>query len=82
MFFKGKTNTQKSQYSSDTLKLLKYYVDKVNDGALEMLKIGEIQLGLSLLKTAEEDLNKLEIEPSVLYFKFRVQYNMAHLCNL
>ena len=74
-----KLNAEKSQYNTQTLRLLKYYIDKVNDVCLDLLEIGEIKLSLSMLKTTENDLSKLEIEPSILYYKFRVQYNIAHL---
>jgi hypothetical protein len=58
---------------------LKYYIEKAGDVALELLHIGEGELALSMLKTVEEDLGTLEADPTMLYFRYRVQYNIAHM---
>lgn len=76
-----KLHEKYSQYSSHTRRLLKYYVEKACDTALELLNMEESEIALSMLKTVEEDLAKCEAEPSILYYKYKIYYNIAHMCN-
>ena len=70
-----------TQFSSHTRKILRYYVEKASDTAIELLNMEEGEMALSMLKTVQEDLNSCEIEPATLYYKYKVLYNIAHLCN-
>ena len=63
-------------------KLLKYYQEKANDISMELLNMNEVEIALSTLKTVEEDLNVLNIDWEILYYKYRTFNNIAHIWNM
>jgi len=57
-----KLNQKFSQYSSHTKKILKYYVEKATETAIQLVGVGdwrnhESAVALSMMKTLEEDIN-------------------------
>ncbi|CAI2361096.1 unnamed protein product [Moneuplotes crassus] len=72
-------NKKYGQHNSNTRRLLKYYVEKVCETSLELLRMDEKELALSMLKNTEEDLPSSEMEYS--YYKYKINYNIAHICS-